>query len=249
MTHCTAKFRLHPPPSWSSSSCSKTRKSPAVPCHPVWVSRGGHRRRSSSAPLSSSPTSYPWCRTPGLLEGIRWWRCCGSLRCRLSCRSSQCLDLFGPGPPTFCHSSSAEGRTVGGSGDGARIFTGGRCRAGPGAEGSSDTGGAGRGQSSSSGSAGVAEVFKVLSQYRIQQRMWSRSLMFQLVEVFQVLAQDRVPHRVDFFTMQIREFKGFSHFSQAQKKCGGTPPVECESARQCQLIRTERSSNGSCRGV
>ena len=33
------------------------------------------------------------------------------------------------------------------------------------------------------------------------------------------------------------------------KKCGGTPPVESQSARQCQLIRAERSSNGSCPGV
>ena len=42
--------------------------------------------------------------------------------------------------------------------------------------------------------------------------------MFQLVEVFQVLAQDRVPHRVDFFTMQIREFKGFFALFPGPKK-------------------------------
>ena len=54
----------------------------------------GHRRRSSSAPSSSSPTSYLWCRFWTLLGcwegGIRWWRCCGSSTCRLSSRSSQC---------------------------------------------------------------------------------------------------------------------------------------------------------------
>ena len=57
------------------------------------MSRGGHRRKSSSAPSSCSPTSYPMVQildTPGLLGGIRWWRCCGSSTCRLSSRSSQC---------------------------------------------------------------------------------------------------------------------------------------------------------------
>ena len=55
--------------------------------------------------------------------------------------------------------------------DGARIFTGGHCRASPRAEGSSGTGGADRGQSSSSGSAGgrEAEVLKVHEQDRVQQ--------------------------------------------------------------------------------
>ena len=48
------------PPSLSSSNC--TRKSLAVPGHPVWVSRGRHRNGSSTAPWSSSPTSCPWSR-------------------------------------------------------------------------------------------------------------------------------------------------------------------------------------------
>ena len=52
----TAKFLVHPPPSL------------AVPNHPVWVSRGGHRRRSSSVPSSGLPTSYPWCRFWTLLH-------------------------------------------------------------------------------------------------------------------------------------------------------------------------------------
>ena len=56
-THYTAKFQEHPPTSRSSSSCS--RKSPAVPSHPVWVSREGHRNGSSSTPWSSSPDVVP----------------------------------------------------------------------------------------------------------------------------------------------------------------------------------------------
>ena len=60
---------------------------------------------------------------------------------------------------------------------------------------------------------GVAEVFKVLVQDRIQQqRAWSRSLIFQLAEVFKVFSQASVPqlpHRVDCMTTQMKEFNGF----------------------------------------
>ena len=35
---------------------------PRVPSHPVWVSRGGHRNGSSSAPWSSSPAWCSWSR-------------------------------------------------------------------------------------------------------------------------------------------------------------------------------------------
>ena len=99
---------------------------------------------------------------------------------------------------------------------------------------------------------GWREVFKVLSQYRIQQRLRSRSLIFQLVEVFKIFAQARVPqlpHRVDCMTARMKEFTLFFALFPEGKKCGGTPPVECESARQSQLIRGELSSNGSGRGV
>ena len=52
-------------------------------------------RRSSSAPSSSSPTSYPWCRFWRLLgRGIRWWRCCRCSTCWLSSKSSQCPRSF-----------------------------------------------------------------------------------------------------------------------------------------------------------
>ena len=98
-------------------------------------------------------------------------------------------------------------------------------------------------------SEGEVEVLKVLSQYRIQQRMWSRSLIFLLVEVAKVVSQARVPHRVDFFKMRMKDFKGFFALFPGPQKCGGHPPVESESARQCQLMRAELSPNGLCRGV
>ena len=68
-------------------------------------------------------------------------------------------------------------------------------------------------------------------------------------EVSKVFFQARVPHRVVFFEMRKRVFKGFFALFPSPKKCEGYPPVEFESARQCQLIRVERSSNGSGRGV
>ena len=128
-THCTAKFREHPPPSRSSSSCS--RKSPAVPGHPVWVSRGGHRRRAQQCTVEQLADVVPMVQG----SGHSWVAGGGGSGgggasearravCRAGHRSAH--DLFGPGPSAFCHSSSAEGRTVGGSADGAGIFTGGR---------------------------------------------------------------------------------------------------------------------------
>ena len=62
--------------------------------------------------------------------------------CRTGYRSAR--DLFRPGPTAFYSSPSAEGRKVGGSADGAWIFTGGHCRASLGAEGSSGSGGVDR---------------------------------------------------------------------------------------------------------
>ena len=134
------------------------------------------------------------------------------------------LISFGPGPPAFCHSSSAEGRTVGGSADGPRIFTGGHCRAGHGTSWTIQFlrfgGGAAevfqvyeqdRVQQRRTWNRslsflflrvgeGMMEVLKVLSQNRIQQlRMRSRSPIFKLVEVSKVFAKARVLHQVDFF--------------------------------------------------
>ena len=113
-------------------------------------------------------------------------------------------------------------------------------------------GGADRGQSSSSGSAeGWRRSSQVYVQDRVQQRRtWSRSLLFLLVEVFKVFSQARVPHRVDSFKMRMRDFKGFSHFSPAQKKSAkvtrqSSPRVPASG----QLIHAGRSSNGSGRGV
>ena len=41
----------------------------------------------------------------------------------------------------------------------------------------------------------------------------------------------------------------FRTFPPGEKKCGGTPQVECESARQSQLIQAGLSSSGSGQGV
>ena len=62
--------------------------------------------------------------------------------------------------------------------------------------------------------------------------------------------QARVPLRL-FQILVETLFKGFFALFSEGKKCGGAPPVECESARQSQLIRAEPelSSNGSGRGV
>ena len=57
----TVTIRTTPPPSRSSSVCS--RRSPAVPGHPVWVRRGGHRIGSCRTPSSCLPTSCPWFRS------------------------------------------------------------------------------------------------------------------------------------------------------------------------------------------
>ena len=61
-------------PSTISSAC--LRKSPAVPGHPAWVSRGGHSSGSSHTSWSSLPTSCPWLRSWICL--LRWgWRDAG----------------------------------------------------------------------------------------------------------------------------------------------------------------------------
>ena len=44
------------------------------------------------------------------------------------------------------------------------------------------------------GRRGVAEVFKVYEQDRVQQRLWSRTLMFLLMEVSKVFSQALAPH-------------------------------------------------------
>ena len=64
-----------------------------------------------------------------------------------------------------------------------------------------------------------AEVFKVYEQDWVQQRRtWSRSLTFLLVEVSKVFSQARVRHRVDFFKMRMRDFKGFFALFPSPKK-------------------------------
>ena len=98
-------------PSRSSSSC--TRRSPAVPGLPVWVSRGGHRSGFCRTPWSSLPTSCPWFRSLTFLwcweEGIGSRRCAQARRavCRAGYRSAR--DVFGLGPPAFCGTSYSDG--------------------------------------------------------------------------------------------------------------------------------------------
>ena len=67
----------------------------------------------------------------------------------------------------------------------------------------------------------LVEVFKVLVLDRIQQRLWSRSLTFQLAEVFQVFSWTRVPqlpHRVVCVTMQMRILHAFFALFPVLKK-------------------------------
>ena len=101
---------------------------------------------------------------------------------------------------------------------------------------------------------GVAEVFKVLVQDRIQQqRAWSRSLIFQLAEVFKVFSQASVPqlpHRVDCMTTQMKEFNGFfALFPRSPKSAKDSRQSSARVLGSVSSSEAERSSNGSCRGV
>ena len=66
-------------------------------------------------------------------------------------------------------------------------------------------------------------------------------LEFRMVAGMTFLLRQRI--------FQIRQGKsrGFSHFSPKEKKCEDHFALESESASERQLIRAERSSNGSCR--
>ena len=71
-----------------------------------------------------------------------------------------------------------------------------------------------------------------LQGFLLEQNSTAAGVGRSLVEVLKVFAQDRVPHRVDFFTTRMKEFKiVFRTFPRSKKKRGGNPPVECESAR------------------
>ena len=99
-------------------------KSPAVPGHAVWVSRGGRRRRSSCAPWSSSPTTCPWYRF-WIFLCRRWLN-----SCRMSCVSSTRFSRAGYRRaqdllviPSFSQGAqgAADGGAVGGCAD-CRVF-------------------------------------------------------------------------------------------------------------------------------
>ena len=67
-------------------------------------------------------------------------------------------------------------------------------------------------------------VCKVLAQDRKQQqRTWSRSLVFQLADVFHARVP-QLPHRVNFLTMQMREFKGVFALFTVRKKSAKLGP-------------------------
>ena len=87
------------------------------------------------------------------------------------------------------------------------------------------------------------------SQDRVQQhrRMSCRTLIFQFpVRVFKVYAQDRVQQR--FLDSPPEHSQGFFRTFPSKKKARRSPTVECECAPAHQLIRAERSSNGSSPG-
>ena len=190
------------------------------------MSRGDHRRRSSSAPWSSSPTSCPWCRFwtfLGRRGEIRWWRCAGT---------------WCPRPP----------------------FSSRRSRR-PNVPLSTQTAEQSVEVPTEPGYAPAVIAVKALGGG--QQRHWrTRSLTFQFLSFGgegggglqgfrpgQGSTASLSSRFLDDADEGILVFFFFRTFSPAQKKCGGNPPVESESARQCQLVRAGLSSNGSCRGV
>ena len=107
---------------------------------------------------------------------------------------------------------------------------------------------------------GETSVFKVLSQNRVQQRLfllqnallsglWSRSLVL-LVEVFKIFAQSRVhPHLLGDAMNLETGVLGRTFPYQLNKKCetGLLSALESESARQCQLIHASSSAHTSHR--
>ena len=172
---------------------------------------------------------------PVPMEDQVWWWCCASSTCRLWSRLSQCPWSLSTGPTAFCRSPSAEGRTVGGSADGARIRTCGHCHESPQTE----------GQQRQCPSRSLTVQFLRVGG-RGTAATWSRSLIFRLtVEVFKGFRPGQVPqlpHQVDFLMTQMKEFWFFFRtFSPAQKKCGGNPPVESSELSSHQMAPPKES--------
>ena len=88
------------------------------------------------------------------------------------CRRAQ--DLFGPHPTAFGGTSYEDGGAVGGSADGARMRTCGRCQESPGVEGSSGTGRADRSHSSSSWSSWSGWSSRFPTWTGFNSVLWSR---------------------------------------------------------------------------
>ena len=241
-----------PTPSRSSSSCS--RWSPAVPGHTVWVGRESHRRRSSSAPWSSSPTSYPWCRFWTFLGG-RGGSGGGDAAevrravCRAGYRSAH--DLFWTGSLSVLPFAVRR-----------RQNCWWKCRR------SQDIHSRllprkpwGRGQQRHWLSRSltfqflrfggeVAEVFKVPEQDRVQQqRTWSRLLKFQLaIEVSRFSPRPQLPHRVGCLTTQMKENKGvFRTFPRPKKSAEVTrqsSPIVLGSVSSSELSSHQMDPGG-----
>ena len=119
-------------------------------------------------------------------------------------------------PPAFCGTPYSDGGAVGGSADepryslavvASKLFSRGEIRG--------ILSGLGVPQGRGGGGA-----FKVLVLDRIQQRIWSRSLTFQLVGVFLIFSQNRVllPHRVVCMTMRMRILQGLFALFPVRKK-------------------------------
>ena len=128
-----ATFQKTPPPRAASTvyftldddgDVLAARPTPLVEVRP----QPGSQRCTSLTSCLSCRSSMCLCRR----WGIRWWMCCRrSTRRRLSSRFCGAHDLSGPDPAALCVSSSAQGRTVGGSANDRILFffTAADCRA------------------------------------------------------------------------------------------------------------------------
>ena len=166
---------------------------------------------------------------------------------RAGCRGGHrsALDIFGPGPRAFCHSVVRR-----------RQNSWWKCRRSPDIHWRSLPcvpwgGGLPRHWRSRSWTiqflrVGERERFSLRTEFISECGMWSRPLMFLLVEVSKVFSQARGSSSSRFLQDEDEGSQGgSSDFSPAQKNAKVTRQVESQSFRQWQLIRGECSSSGS----
>ena len=259
--HCTATIRDPPTPQPELFSLyeEEPRRGAARPGRGPCAAGPGCAAPWSSMSTRSVPTirfSTCLCRR----WGIRWWRCCGSSTCRLSSRLSQYPRSLLTGShsvlpfavrrrqnswwkcrrccPMPCSSSTLQavavlatkaleqrhwpsrsftiqflrvgGEVVGEGGERWRRSQGSRAR-------------------QTSTAADVEQIVDFPARRGLQG--------FLPRQGSAASASSRL---LDDADEGIHVFFFFRTFPGPQKKCGGNPPVECESARD------ERSSNGSC---